>query len=74
MRKVAHTWRFSGDVGPNWGTLLSVLDHYAREQVTLANVAGFSAGRGGWNDPDVVGYENRLMVISLCNSVIGCSC
>jgi alpha-galactosidase len=49
-RPVGNSWRTTGDITDNWGTVMSILD----SQVGLESFAG----PGGWNDPDMLEVGN----------------
>ena len=42
-------WRIGGDIGPNWGAVLRLLD----------TNTGNGAGPGSWNDMDSARSEQR---------------
>ena len=45
----ANMWRIGGDIGPNWGAVLRLLD----------TNTGTGAGPGSWNDMDSARSEQR---------------
>eukprot|EP00483_Globobulimina_turgida_P008660 UN08678 len=47
-----NSWRTTGDIGDNWGSMLSNWDH---------NGPSASASPGGWNDPDMLEVGNGGM-------------
>ncbi|HKT05467.1 MAG TPA: cellulose binding domain-containing protein [Rugosimonospora sp.] len=47
---VGNSWRDTGDISANWGSVMSILD----SQVGLAAYSG----PGGWNDPDMLEVGN----------------
>ena len=50
LPETANMWRIGGDIGPNWGAVLRLLD---------TNTAGSGAGPGSWNDMDSARSEQR---------------
>lgn len=46
----SNTWRFAGDVLPNWSVILEIMDYYAFMQNQLTKVVT----KGAWNDADLV--------------------
>jgi alpha-galactosidase len=52
-RGVAHVWRTTGDIQDRWASFTRLLD----QQVGLEKYAG----RGGWNDPDMLEVGNGGM-------------
>lgn len=43
---------------PSWKTILQIMDEYKNQQATLRKVAG----KGGWNDPDVVSIVIEFLI------------
>jgi len=54
-----NTWRFAGDVLPQWKIILEIMDYYASMQNQLTRVVG----PGAWNDADLVDKEFYLFPI-----------
>jgi alpha-galactosidase len=52
---VGNLWRTTGDIGPNWDSILGILD----QQVGLE----FYAGPGHWNDPDMLEVGNGRLTL-----------
>lgn len=50
---LANSWRTTGDISDNWKSFTGILD----QQVNLE----VYAGRGGWNDPDMLEVGNGGM-------------
>lgn len=52
LPNIAHLWRIGFDIGPNWGSVLRLIDQNANQ---------FSyAGPGHWNDPDMMEVGHGL--------------
>lgn len=52
----ANSWRTTGDISDNWKSMTSILD----KQVGLE----IYAGKGGWNDPDMLEVGNGGMTFN----------
>ena len=50
---MANSWRTTGDISDHWNSFINILD----KQAPLAKYAG----KGGWNDPDMLEVGNGGM-------------
>lgn len=50
---IANSWRTTGDIEDNWKSFTNLLDHQVGLEVY--------AGKGGWNDPDMLEVGNGGM-------------
>lgn len=53
---IGNSWRTTGDIGPNWNSILGILDHN--------NQYHQYAGPGGWNDPDMLEVGNGKLTVA----------
>ena len=60
---VANLWRTTGDIGPRWSSVLSIIN----SQAGLSSYAGPSA----WNDPDMLQTGNGSMTLAENRSHFG---
>lgn len=60
---VANLWRTTGDIGPRWSSVLSIVN----SQAGLSSYAG----PGAWNDPDMLQIGNGSMTLAENRSHFG---
>lgn len=60
---LAHLWRTTGDIAPNWRSIVSIIN----SQADLAA----AAGPGHWNDPDMLQVGNGNLTVEESKTHIG---
>lgn len=59
LGEICNLWRNYGDIQDSWDSVLNIIDWFFDNQ----DIIGPAAGPGRWNDPDMVSFRNRLLIL-----------